>query len=130
MARRLAGIFICYIPKEGDTMKCESNRTIALIFHASKVLLKIMAQRMEVKLKEETAEEQADFISEKSTRNQIMNLKLIIEKYREYNKALYICFIDYRKASNSLTQQAMANHVQYGISTGDRIFGFCEAYNG
>ena len=88
-------------------MKCENNRTIALIFHASKVLLKIMAQRMEVKLKEETAEEQAGFISEKSTRNQIMKLKLIIEKYREYNKALYICFIDYRKASNTVSHNKL-----------------------
>ena len=76
------------IPKKGDTMKCENNRTIALICHASKVRLKIMAQRMKVKLKEEIAEEQAGFISKKGTRNQIMNLKLIIEKYREYKKAL------------------------------------------
>ena len=91
--------------------------TIALICHASKVLLQIMAQRMKVKLKEKIAEEQAGFISEKGTRNKIMNLKLIIEKYRVYNKAVYICFIDYRKAFDTVShKQAMANHVQYGIS--------------
>ena len=53
---------------------------------------------MRVELKEELVEEHAGFISKKGTRNQIMNWKLIIEKYREYNKALYICFIEYRKA--------------------------------
>ena len=84
-------------------MKCENNRTIVLICHASKVLLKIMAQRMKVKLKEEIVEEQSGFISQKGTRNQFMNLKLIIEKYRDYNKTLYICFIDYRKAFDKVS---------------------------
>ena len=102
----LASLFVI-IPKKGDTMKCENNRTNALICHASKVLLKIMAQRMKVKLKEEIAEEQGGFISEKGTRNQIMNLKLIIEKYREYNKALYICFIDYRKAFDAVSHNKL-----------------------
>ena len=45
-----------------------------------------MAQRMKVKLKEEIADEQAGFIPKKGTRNQIVNLKLIIEKYREHKK--------------------------------------------
>ena len=95
------------IPKKGDTMKWENNRTIALICHGSKVLLKIMAQRMKVKLKEEIAEEQAGFISEQGTRNQIMNVKLIIEKNREYNKALYISFIDYRKAFDTVSHNKL-----------------------
>lgn len=47
-----------------------------------------MAQRLKVKLKEEIAEEQAGFISEKDTRNQFVNLKLVIEKCRKYDKAL------------------------------------------
>ena len=88
-------------------MKCENNRTIALICHANKIILKIMAQRMKVKLQEEIAEEQASFISEKSTRNQIMNLKLIIEKYKEYNKALHICFIDYSTAFDTISHNKL-----------------------
>ena len=49
-------------------MKCKSNRTIALICHASKITLQIMAQRMKLKVKEEIAEEQAGFKSEEGTR--------------------------------------------------------------
>ena len=79
MARRLAASLFVTISKKGDAMKCENYRTIALICHASKVLLKIMAQRMKVKLKEEIAKKQAGFISDKGTTYQIMNLKLIIE---------------------------------------------------
>ena len=56
---------------------------------------------------QEIVEEQAGFISEKGTRNQIMNLKLIIEKYREYNTALYICFIDYRKAFDTVSHNKL-----------------------
>ena len=50
------------LSKKGDTKKCENNRTIALICHASKIFLEITAPRMKVKLKEETAGEQAGFI--------------------------------------------------------------------
>ncbi|XP_042876027.1 uncharacterized protein LOC122255792 [Penaeus japonicus] len=49
------------IPKKGDTFKCSSNRTISLISHSSKILLKIMAKRMANKLNEEIADEQAGF---------------------------------------------------------------------
>ena len=91
-------------------MKCKNNKSIALICHASKIILKIMSQGIKVKLKEEIADEQAGFLSEKGTRNQIMNLKLMIEKYREHKKPLYICSIDYRKAFDTVST------TNYGIS--------------
>ena len=62
---------------------------------------------MKAKLKEEIVEEQADFISKKGTRSQIMNLKLIIEKYREYNRALYICFVHYRKVFDTVSHNKL-----------------------
>eukprot|EP00794_Sanderia_malayensis_P019306 gene19306-21230_t len=102
----LTSLFVT-LPKKGDTMKCENNKTIPLICHASKIILKIMAQRMKLKLKEEIAVEQAGFVPEKGTRNQIMNLELIIERYREYKKALYICFIDYRKALDTVSHNKL-----------------------
>ena len=46
------------IPKSGDTQQCSNNRTIALISHSSKILLKIIADRMKMKLRTEIAEEQ------------------------------------------------------------------------
>ena len=49
------------IPKKGDILQCCNNRTIALINHCSKILLKIIAGRMQPKLKEEISEEQAGF---------------------------------------------------------------------
>uniref|UniRef100_H2YWZ5 Reverse transcriptase domain-containing protein n=1 Tax=Ciona savignyi TaxID=51511 RepID=H2YWZ5_CIOSA len=62
------------IPKKGDTLQCTNNRTIALISHSSKILLKIIAKRMLGKMEAEIAEEQAGFKAGTGTRNQILNL--------------------------------------------------------
>ena len=66
-----------------------------------------MAQRMKVKLKEEISDELVGFISEKGTRNKIMNLKLIIKKYREYNKALYMSFNYNLKAFDTVSHNKL-----------------------
>ena len=70
------------IPKKGDVLQCNNNRTIALISHCSKILLKIISNRMKSKMDEKINETQADFRMGAGTRNQILNLKLIIEKNR------------------------------------------------
>ena len=85
------------LPKKGDVMQCCHNRTIAQISHASKIMLKIIGGRLKSRLDSEIAVEQAGFRSGKGTRDQILNLKLIMEKYRERQRKLYICFIDYSK---------------------------------
>ena len=57
---------------------------------------------MKLKLREEIADEQAGFRPGKGTRNQIVNLKLVIEKNREHQRDLYLCFIDYSKAFDTV----------------------------
>ncbi|XP_042864337.1 uncharacterized protein LOC122248391 [Penaeus japonicus] len=99
------------IPKKGDTLKCSNNRTISLISHSSKILLKIMAKRMANKLNEEIADEQAGFRPGKGTRDQILNLKMILEKNRERGIDVFLCFIDYTKAFD--TARA---HISYGTT--------------
>ena len=86
------------IPKKGNPRECGNNRTIALITHASKVLLKVMQRRIEPYMQRELAAEQAGFRKGRETRDQIANLRWILEKGREYNKHIYMCFIDYSKA--------------------------------
>ena len=60
-----------------------TNRTITLISQSSKILLKISAKRLAMKLNEEISEEQASFRPGKGTRDQIMNLKMVLEKSTE-----------------------------------------------
>lgn len=86
------------LPKKGDTMECGNNRTISLIVHASKVILKIISNRIRNKMEQEVSIQQAGFRKNRGTRDQLFNLKQIIEAHREYNQELYICFIDYIKA--------------------------------
>ena len=61
------------IPKKGDTRECGNNRTIALITHASKVLLKVLQRRIEPYMQRELAAEQAGFIKGRGMRDQIAN---------------------------------------------------------
>ena len=100
------------IPKKGDTQQCSNNRTIALISHSSKILLKIIARRMKMKLSEEIAEELCGFRPGRGTRNQILNLKMIIEKNRERGNDLFLCFIDYAKAFDTVVHEALWNDMQ------------------
>ena len=86
------------IPKKGNAKECSNYRTIALISHASKVMLKILQARLQQYAKCELPDVQAGFRKGKRTRDQIVNICWIIEKTREFQKNIYFCFIDYAKA--------------------------------
>ena len=75
-----------------------SNHTIALISHASKLMLKILQARLQQYLNCELADVQAGFRKGRGTRDEIANSGWIIEKAREFQKNIYFCFIDYAKA--------------------------------
>lgn len=86
------------IHKKGSTRKCQNYRTIALISHASKILLRILDQRLRRYLDYQIPPEQAGFVKGKGTKNQIFNIRQLIEKAREFNMPMLLCFIDYKKA--------------------------------
>ncbi|XP_060137402.1 uncharacterized protein LOC132593028, partial [Zootoca vivipara] len=86
------------IPKKGSAKECSNYRTIALISHASKVMLKILQGRLRQYVDRELPEVQAGFRKGRGTRDQIANMRWIMEKAREFQKNIYFCFIDYAKA--------------------------------
>ena len=71
---------------------------IALISHTSKVMLKILQTRLQQYVNRELPDVQAGFRKGRRTRDQIANIRWIIEKAREFHKNIYFCFIDYAKA--------------------------------
>ena len=85
-------------PKEGNAKECSNYCTIALIFHASKVMLKILQARFQQYMNREFPDVQAGFRKGWGTRDQIANICWIIKKAREILKNIYFCFIDYTKA--------------------------------
>ena len=88
------------IPKKGNAKEC-SYCTIALISHASKVMLKILQARLQQYVNHELPNVQAGFRKDRGPRDQTANICWIIEKSREFQKNIYICFIDYAKAFGS-----------------------------
>ena len=86
------------MPKNGNAKECSNYRTIALISHASKVILKILQARLQQYVNHELPDVQAGFRKGRGTRDQIDNICWIIEKAREFQKNIDFCFIDYAKA--------------------------------
>ena len=76
----------------------ETTPTIALISHASKVMLKILQTSLQQYVNREITDIQAIFRKGRGIRDQIANICWIIEKAREFQKNIYFCFIDYTKA--------------------------------
>ena len=74
------------VPKKGNAKECSNYRTIALISHASKVMLKILQTRLQQYMNRELPDVQADFRKGRGTRDQIANICWIIEKAREFQK--------------------------------------------
>ena len=82
------------IAKKGNAKECSNYRTIALISHASKVMLKILQTRLQQYVNRELPDVQAGFRKGRVTRDQIANIRWIMEKAREFQKNIYFCFID------------------------------------
>ena len=98
-----------YVPifKKGDKKACSNYRTISLISHTSKVLLKVIQKRLERFLVDELPNKQAGFKIGSGTRDHIFNIRTIMEKYREYKKPIYLCFIDYSKAFDCVDHERL-----------------------
>ena len=71
---------------------------MALISHNSKVILQILQARLQQYVNNEIPDVQSGFRKGRGTRQQIVNIRWIIEKAREFQKNIYFCFIDYTKA--------------------------------
>ena len=85
-------------PKKGNAKECWNYCTIALISHASKIMLKILQARLQQYMNGELQDVQAGFRKSRETRGQIAYTHWITEKAREFQKNIYFCFIDYAKA--------------------------------
>ena len=77
--------------------ECSNYCTIALISRASKVMLRILQARLQQYVNHELPDVQAGFRKGRETRDQIANIRSVIEEVREFQKNIYFCFIDYLK---------------------------------
>ena len=97
VATGLEKVIFIPIPKKGNAKECSNYLTIALISHASKVMLKILQARLQQYVNRELPHVQAGFRKGRGTRDQIANICWIMEIARELQKNIDFCFIDYAR---------------------------------
>ena len=103
------------IPKKGNAKKCSNYHAVALISHASKLMLKILQARLQQYVNCEPPDVPAGFGKGRRTRVQIAKMHWIIEKARELQKDIYVCFIDYAKAFDCVDHNKLENSREMGI---------------
>ena len=96
------------IPKKGNAKNAQTH-TIALISHASKVMLKILQAQLQQYVNREFLDVQPGFKKGRGTIDQIANILWITEKAREFQKNIYFCFIDYAKAFDCVDHNKLKN---------------------
>ena len=102
------------IPKKGNAKECSNYPTIALTSHASKGMLKILQARLQQYVNHELPDVQTGFRKGRGTRDQIANIRWIIEKAREFQNNIYFCFIDYAKAFDCVDHNKLENSERDG----------------
>jgi len=118
------------LPKSGDLSQCKRWRGITLLSIPSKVLTRIMLDRMKDALDSKLRDEQAGFRRERSCTDQIATLRIIVEQTLEWQSTLYVSFIDFEVAFDSIDRRSMWNILQhYGVP--ERLIQIIqELYNG
>ena len=89
--------FFIPIPKKGNAKEYSNYRTVALMSHTRKVMLKILQARLQQYMNRELLKLQAGFRKGREIRDQIAKIHWIIKKAREFQKNICFCFIDYTK---------------------------------
>jgi len=95
------------LPKKPKAQNCTEFRTISVMSHVTKLLLKVIQQRITDKIDKEVSRLQSGFRPGTGTREGIFNLRTICERAIDVQKDVYICFIDYTKAFDRVKHSKM-----------------------
>ena len=97
------------MPKNGNAKECSNYSTVALISHASKVMLKILQVRLQQYMNQELPDVQAGFRKGRGSRDQVANIRWIMQKAKGFQENIYFCFIDYAKAFDCVDHNKLEN---------------------
>ena len=95
------------IPKKGNAKECSNDHTITLLSHISKVMLRILQDRLQQYMNCEIPDVQYGFRKGRGTTYQIVNICWTIEKARQLQKDIYFCFIDHPKAFDCVSHNKL-----------------------
>ena len=109
--KMMENVFIA-IPKKPGTVECKEHRTIALMSQVGKVILRVIGRRIKRRIMENVDEKQYGFRKGKGTRNAIFVLRMITERAIEMQKDLYLCYIDFQKAFDTVKHERVMEMLQ------------------
>jgi len=116
----LNSIFIA-LPKKRNAMECENHRTISLMSHTLKLLLRIILERCRSKIRPEIAPYQYGFMPDRGTRNAIFILRMLSERSIQHQQSIFICFVDYKKAFDRVQHKQLLRLLkQIGLDQKDQ----------
>ena len=95
------------LPKKANTKRCDEHRTLSLISHCSKILLKTMYERIYNKVDGFIQKDQFGFRRKVGTREAIATLRVLYEKAIHFGQSTYVCFVDYEKAFDRINWQKL-----------------------
>ena len=108
--------YLVKLPKKGDLRDCKNYRGIMLLSVPGKILNRIILERLKEAVDKQLRDQQAGFRRDRSCTDQIATLRIIVEQSIEWNSPLFISFIDYEKAFDSVDRDILwklLNH--YGV---------------
>lgn len=118
---------IVKLPKKGNLQNCDNWRGITLLSIPSKIFCKVLLTRLDKALDNKLREEQAGFRRGRGCVDQIFALRNIIEQSLEWNSPLFINFIDFRKAFDSLHRDTLWKILKsYGVP--DKITALVQVF--
>ena len=108
--------YLIKIPKKGDLSRCDNYRGSTLLSVPGKILNRIILERMKGKVDQTLREQQAGFRQDRSCTDQIATLQIIVEQSTEWNSSLYVNFVDYEKAFDSVDRETLWKVLRhYGV---------------
>jgi sorting nexin-29 len=109
--------YILYLKKR-DKLTCSNYRGISLLPTSYKILIRMLKKRLESYIEKIIGEYQSGFRPNRSTVNHLFTLRQITEKCWEYNIDIYLCFIDFKQAYDTIIRKKLRMIMStFGIPT-------------
>ena len=107
--------------KKGSRADCDNYRGITLLSIPSKVFTRVILNRLKPKAEASFRENQCGFRRGRGCVDQLFTLRILLEKAREFQQPIYVCFIDLRKAYDSVHREALWRVLQHSYQLPDKL---------
>ena len=115
--------------KKGTRTVCDNYRGISLLSIPSKVICRAILNRIKPRVELQLRESQCGFRKGRGCADQLFSLRVMMEKAREYHRPLYMCFIDLRKAYDSVDRAALWELLQRTYSLPQKLIAIIRAFH-